>query len=101
MALQVDALAVPPGGLTPPSARQRSTRYIGDVVVDLGFADRSTVEQAIVKARQTGRRTGQVLVDDGAITSDELARVIAERFGVDHLDLSIFKVDMTAANLLA
>jgi type IV pilus assembly protein PilB len=101
MALPVDVLAAPPGGLTPPSARQRSARFIGDVVVDLGFADRSAVEKAIVTARQTGRRTGQVLVEDGAITSDQLARVIAERFGVDHLDLSIFKVDMTAANLLA
>jgi type IV pilus assembly protein PilB len=101
MALQADALAAPRGGLTPPSARQRASRFIGDVVVDLGFADRAAVEKAIAKARQTGRRTGQVLVEDGTITSDQLARVIAERFGVDHLDLSLFKVDMTAANLLA
>jgi type IV pilus assembly protein PilB len=101
MALPVDGLVAPPGGLTPPSARQRSTRFIGDVVVDLGFAGRAAVERAIATSRQTGRRTGQVLVDDGTITSDQLARVIAERFGVDHLDLSIFKVDMTAANLLA
>ena len=101
MAFPVDGLLAPPGGLTPPSARQRSTRFIGDVVVDLGFADRAAVERAIHTARQSGRRTGQVLVDDGTITSDQLARVIAERFGVDHLDLSIFKVDMTAANLLA
>jgi type IV pilus assembly protein PilB len=101
MALPVDALLAPPGGLTPPSARQRTARFIGDVVVDLGFAERAAVERAIVTARQSGRRTGQVLVDDGTITSDQLARVIAERFGVDHVDLSVFKVDMTAANLLA
>src|SRR5215213_3197400 len=96
MALPVDAVAPVIGGRTPPTVRQRSTRYIGDVVVELGFADRRSVEKAIVKATQNGRRTGQVLVEDGTITSDELARVIAERFGVDHLDLSIFKVDMTA-----
>jgi type IV pilus assembly protein PilB len=101
MVLPADATAVPPSGMTPPTARQRTARYIGDVVVDLGFADRNAVERAIVRARQTGRRTGQVLVDDGTITSDQLARVIAERFGVDHVDLSMFKVDMTAANLLA
>src|SRR3954470_17943165 len=101
MSLPLDALAAPPGGLTPPSVRHRSARFIGDVVVDLGFAGRDAVERAIVAARDTGRRTGQVLVDEGTITSDQLARVIAERFGVDHVDLSIFKVDMTAANLLA
>jgi type IV pilus assembly protein PilB len=101
MALPVDGVLAPPSGLTPPSARQRSARFIGDVVVDLGFADRAAVEHAILTARQSGRRTGQVLVDEGTITSDQLARVIAERFGVDHVDLSVFKVDMTAANLLS
>src|SRR5262249_4865778 len=32
---------------------------------------------------------------------DQLARAIAERNGLDHLDLSIYHVDMTAANLLS
>jgi type IV pilus assembly protein PilB len=91
----------PSTGVTPPSTRSGSPRLIGDVVVDLGFADRARVEHAIAKARETGRRTGQVLVEDGVLTSDQLARVIADRFGVDHVDLSAFSVDMTAANLLA
>ena len=91
----------PSSGVTPPSTRTGSHRLIGDVVVDLGFADRARVEHAITKARETGRRTGQVLVEDGVLTSDQLARVIADRFGVDHVDLSAFTVDMTAANLLA
>src|SRR4051794_19296116 len=101
MAFPVDALDAPPGGLTPPSGRHRGPRLIGDVVVDLGYADRDAVERAIVRSRQTGKRTGQLLVADGAITSDQLARVIAERFGVDHVDLNLFKVDMAAANLLS
>src|SRR5919206_3551 len=32
MPVPLDALAAPPGGLTPPSARHRSARFIGDVV---------------------------------------------------------------------
>jgi type IV pilus assembly protein PilB len=91
----------PSTGVTPPTTSSASPRLIGDVVVDLGFADRARVEHAIAKARETGRRTGQVLVEDGVLTSDQLARVIADRFGVDHVDLSAFTVDMTAANLLA
>src|SRR3954452_5477707 len=91
----------PSTGVTPPSTSSASPRLIGDVVVDLGFADRARVEHAIAKARETGRRTGQVLVEDGVLTSDQLARVIADRFGLAHVDLSAFTVDMTAANLLA
>jgi type IV pilus assembly protein PilB len=87
-------------GLTAPASRGRSTRFIGDIVVDLGFASRESVEAAISESRANGRRTGEVLVELGVLTPDQLARVVAERFGVDHLDLQVFKVDMAAANLL-
>src|SRR3954467_7937478 len=87
-------------GLTSPSSRGRSSRQIGDIVVDMGYAGRESVELAITEARAGGRRTGEVLVDRGVLTPDQLARVIAERFGVDHVDLNAFRVDMPAANLL-
>src|SRR5919109_458646 len=87
-------------GLTAPSARGRSSQQIGDIVVAFGYAGRESVELAIAEARAGGRRTGEVLVDRGVLTPDQLARVIAERFGVDHVDLNAFRVDMSAANLL-
>jgi type IV pilus assembly protein PilB len=87
-------------GLTEPTNRGRSPRFIGDIVVDLGYASRESVEAAIAESRANGRRTGEVLVERGVLTPDQLARVVAERFGVDQLDLGIFKVDMSAANLL-
>ena len=87
-------------GLTAPSSRGRSTRFIGDIIVDLGYASRESVEAGIAESRANGRRTGEVLVERGVLTPDQLARVVAERFGVDHLDLGVFKVDMSAANLL-
>jgi type IV pilus assembly protein PilB len=87
-------------GLTPPSQRGRSSRQIGDIVVGFGYASAESVELAIAESRSSGRRTGEVLVDRGVLTRDQLARVIAERFGVDHVDLNAFRVDMSAANLL-
>ncbi len=89
-----------PRGLFPPTRRGRSERLIGDVIVDLGFAQRETVERAVMLAREQGRLTGQLLVEDGALRGDQLARALAERFGVDYLDLSIFEVDMGAVNLV-
>ena len=41
-----------------------------------------------------------MLVERGVLTPDQLSRVIAERFGVDQIDLGVFSVDMAAANLL-
>jgi type IV pilus assembly protein PilB len=93
--------SAPAGGLTPPPTRGRSPLLIGDIVVQKGYASRDAVDQAIAEARANGRRTGQMLVDRGVLTPDQLARVVAERFGVDHVDLGLFRVDMSAANLIS
>jgi type IV pilus assembly protein PilB len=87
-------------GLRPARHAGRSKRLIGDVVVDLGYADRERVEEAVAVARAQGRPTGQVLVEQGVLRQDQLAQVIAERFGLDYIDLSVYEVDMGAANLL-
>ncbi len=87
-------------GLTPPSHRGRSNRLIGDVVVDLGFASRAAVDDAVSASRSSRKTTGQVLLDRKLITADQLARAVAERFGLDHVDLSVAEVDMGAANLI-
>ena len=87
-------------GLTEPTARGRSVRRIGEVIVDLGFAEESVVERAVETARDRGEPTGKVLVETGVLTHDQLAHAVAERYGLDYVDLSIFKVDMGAANLV-
>ncbi len=88
-------------GLSSPSRPGRSVRRIGEVVVDLGFADREAVEQAVAAARSQRKPTGQVLVEQGVLRQDQLARVVAERFGLDYIDLSVYEPDMGAVNLLS
>jgi type IV pilus assembly protein PilB len=87
-------------GLYPPRRSGRSARMIGEVIVDLGFADHETVEQAVAAAREQGRPTGQVLVELGVLRHDQLARAVAERFGLDYIDLSVYELDMGAVNLI-
>jgi type IV pilus assembly protein PilB len=90
----------PTTGLTPPTQRGFSSRLIGDVVVDLGFATREDVDIAVAEGRATGTATGQVLVQSGTISADELSRVLAERFGLDHVDLMAYNVDLDASRLV-
>lgn len=88
-------------GLYPPRNAGRSARMIGEVVVDLGFSDRQAVEEAVAAARAQGRPTGIVLVERGILRHDQLARVVAERFGLDFVDLAVYDLDMGAANLIS
>ncbi|MCW3027275.1 MAG: type secretory pathway, ATPase PulE/Tfp pilus assembly pathway, ATPase PilB [Solirubrobacterales bacterium] len=88
-------------GLYPPHRPGRSPRMIGEVAVDLGFADRLAVEEAVAAARAQGRPTGLVLVERGVLRHDQLARVVAERFGLDFVDLSVYDLDMGAVSLIS
>jgi type IV pilus assembly protein PilB len=86
-------------GVTRAEARGTS-RFLTDVIVDKGFVPRDKVEQAIEAARQAGTTPEALLLEQGALSHDHLSRATAVRHGLDHLDLSVFKVDMAAANLL-
>ncbi len=87
-------------GLTPPVARGRSSGFVTDVLVDLGFVPEDRAQQAIEEARSAGQPPERLLLDQGAIDADQLSRAVAERYGLDHIDLATFQVDMAAANLI-
>jgi type IV pilus assembly protein PilB len=98
-ALDPDAGGTP--GLTPPRARGRSSGFVTDVIVDLGFVGDEVARQAIEAARTAGRPPEQLLIEQGAITAEQLSRAVAERYGLDHVDLAAYQVDMAAANLIS
>jgi type IV pilus assembly protein PilB len=71
-----------------------------DVIVDLGFVERDAMDEAIEMAHSAGSAAERVLLSTGAITEEQLARAVAERFGLDHLDLHQYRVDPDAAKLV-
>ncbi len=101
-----EAAAAPKGkpkrsnGITTPSRRGGSGRVLTDVIVDLGFVEREAMDEAIEMATSAGSAAERVLVSTGAITEEQLARAVAERFGLDHLDLHVYRVDPDAAKLV-
>jgi len=97
-ALEPEAQGTP--GLTAPIARGRSTGFVTDVLVDLGFVGDERARQAIEEARTAGRPPERLLFEQGAVDADQLSRAVAERYGLDHVDLSVLQVDMAAANLI-
>jgi type IV pilus assembly protein PilB len=87
-------------GITAPRRRGGAARFISDVVVELGFVPKERVEAAVEEGRATGRSPEDVLVQSGTLSIEQLARATAERFGLDHVDLTIYKPDLAAVNLL-
>ncbi len=90
-----------PTGITAPTRRGHSGVFVTDVIVELGFATRQRVDEVITEARVAGRTPEALLLEHNLIDADQLSRAIAERYGLDHIDLNVHKVDMGAANLLS
>ena len=90
----------PVSGLTPPTKRTGVKRRIGDVIVQLGFAEREMVEAVVEQGRRAGLPLGQALIDAGIVNSGQLAQALAERNGLDYVDLNVFDVDKGAAALI-
>jgi type IV pilus assembly protein PilB len=88
-------------GLTPPQTRGRSSGFVTDVIVDLGYVGDDRARQAIEEARTAGRPPERLLLEQGAISAEQFSRAVAERYGLDHVDLTTYQVDMAAANLVA
>jgi type IV pilus assembly protein PilB len=86
-------------GLTPPLRRGHSRGFITDVLVELGFASADVVQAAIEAARTAGRTPESLLLEQRAISDEQLSQATAERYGLDHVDLAVYNVDVAAAAL--
>jgi hypothetical protein len=87
-------------GVTSPRLSGAGRRFLSDILVELGFVDEAQAEQAVEAARHPGQTPEKVLLEGGTISEDQLARALAERYGLDHIDLTEFPVDESAAALL-
>jgi type IV pilus assembly protein PilB len=97
----VDASSPDFTGITPPRRRGGAARFITDVIVELGFVPKEKVDAAVEQGRAVGQSPEKVLIDSGVLGADQLARATAERFGLDHIDLTVYKPDIAAVNLLS
>lgn len=87
-------------GLTRPQGIARHARSDLEAAITLGLLTPEQVASAESQAIEQGRLADAILVEQGAISPEGLARAVSERHGIDLVDLSLFKVDFAAANLI-
>ncbi len=88
-------------GVTAPSLSGAGRRFLSDILVELGLrvpgaggaGGRGGAQPRPARPRRCCSRAE-------LITEDKLARALAERYGLDHIDLTEFPVDTSAAALL-
>jgi type IV pilus assembly protein PilB len=66
----------------------RSRKKIGEILVGWGMATTKQVEDAVLKAKPAGKRTGEMLIEMGVVKEDQVAKALANQFGLEYVDLS-------------
>src|ERR1700750_1573180 len=89
-------------GVIAPSSRSPTPRFVTDGGLELGLASAGVasaedVSAAVEAARAAGGQAEAVLVRTGVLDEDDLAVALAERFGLDRVDLAVFVVEAPAA----
>jgi type IV pilus assembly protein PilB len=90
-----------PSPLTPPRRRGGARRSLPDVLVELGFITAERMQEVLKQASQAGRSAEEILREEGRLSTDQLARATAERFGLDFVDMDLFRADLTAVSLVS
>ena len=87
-------------GVSAPTLSGAGRRFLSDILVELGFVEQSVADQAVESARRPGMTPEKVLLESDEISADQLARALAERYALDHIDLDQYPVDGSAAGVL-
>ncbi|HET8536647.1 MAG TPA: ATPase, T2SS/T4P/T4SS family [Solirubrobacteraceae bacterium] len=92
--------AAAPAAAPQESWRPRPGKLIGDVIVEQGFASREAVEAAAVAGRQNGKQLGQMLVEAGNISPEQLAQAVALRFNLEYVEILSQPLDAVAVSMV-
>ncbi|NJK32452.1 MAG: Flp pilus assembly complex ATPase component TadA [Deltaproteobacteria bacterium] len=66
----------------------RSSKKLGEILVDEGFVTAGAVEAALKMQAGAGKRIGEVLIDNGSCTAEQVAKGLARQFRLPYADLS-------------
>ena len=66
----------------------RSRKKIGEILVGWGLITPKQLDDALAKAKSTGKRTGEALVDMGFAKDDQIAKALAHQHGMEYVDLA-------------
>ncbi len=79
---------------------RRKTKQLGQILLEQGLLTQEQLEHALEEHRRTPRSLGRTLIDLGYIKERDLVRALAEQVGLEFVDLTETKVDPMIASLL-
>jgi type IV pilus assembly protein PilB len=74
---------------------------LGELIVRAGLLSSVQLDAALAASRATGRRLGEVLIEDELVDERELAQIVAKQEGLEFIDLGKHDLEDEAVDLLS
>lgn len=71
----------------------RKKMRLGDVLVNSGVITIDDLEKGLEKQKGTGRKLGEVLVDEGIVTEENIARALSDQLHYDMVELQNVEIE--------
>ncbi len=76
-------------------------RPTGEVLVDMGLLTQEQVDQAAAEQQVSHQRIGEIALSKGWVSKGDLMQALARRIGCNYLDLAVTRVDPVALELIS
>ena len=78
----------------------RKKLRLGDVLVNSGVITEQDLEKGLARQKGTGRKLGEVLVDEGLVSEDNIARALSSQLRYEMVELQHIDVDPEVLKLV-
>ncbi|WP_041694899.1 GspE/PulE family protein [Alicyclobacillus acidocaldarius] len=75
-------------------------KRMGELLVESGMLAPEQLEMALAEQRETGARLGDILINNGYITEQQLVEVLEFQLGIPHVILANMKIDPEVLKLM-
>ena len=79
---------------------KRKPKQLGQILLEQGLLTQDQLDRALEEHRNTPKSLGRVLIDLGYIRERDLVRALAEQVGLEFVDLTEYRIDAAATTLL-
>jgi type IV pilus assembly protein PilB len=84
-----------------PVPLRASKKRLGEILVDMGLVTEEQIEVCLARQKETRKRLGELLLEDKIISELDLTKALATKFGIEYIDLTRIQLDVSAAGLLS
>lgn len=80
--------------------RRIITKRLGDVLLERGIITRQELDQAVAQQQKHGGLLGQILIQLGFVTEQEIALALTAQYGFPYLPLDNYEIDASLTHLI-